>query len=371
MRAINFFTHDQAQLGIDRYFKALNLRLYKAWLKTEQESPFLPPYQVYSDTGWDDPDRLLSIYKNTMLPSNQTWVSHDFLQPEERSESTKYTINSNALGFRGRSHSAEKKPGVVRIIALGDYHTFGHGVGDNEPYPAQLEKKLNASFQGKRDFEVWNGGRHAATAIIGLARAKYEIFKYKPDVLVLDYGFVDPLVWGDNFMPMLRLPDSLATFKKMVYPILPVFANSTLIQSVQNRLILKYWRERSMGFQKTVEQILLLAEENGTPVILIRQLENHFEDSVYAPLLKNRNVTLVDAKPLLQKALSLSNQNTIPPGSWMEEVLPEAHKTSPFEFWQYRLNYFQLNAEGHQILANALSTEIERILEKSKPAGNP
>jgi len=363
LRTINYFKHGSAQLATEAYFKTLNLRLYRAWLKPEQESPFLPPFQVYSDTGWDNPERLLKIYQTTELPKNQTWESHDFLQDEDRRDSTVYKITSNDLGFRGGSHKSEKKPGVIRVIALGDYHTFGHGVEDDQAYPAQLEKKLNTS-PGKREFEVWNGGRHAATAIIGLARAKHEIFQYKPDVLILDYGFVDPLVWGDNFMPLLRLPDGFAAFKILIYPLLPIFAHSSLIQSLQNRFLLKYWRERSLGFQKTVEQILLLAAENKTPVILVRELESHFEDSVYEPLIQNHNVTVIDTKILLEKAMAAKTQTPDVAGTWMIEVAPEAHNEGPFKYWPYRLNYFQLNAAGHGLVADALSLEVERLLGK-------
>jgi hypothetical protein len=51
------------------------------------------------------------------------------------------TSHTNALGLRG-PEVAPKRPGEHRILAIGDSFTYGHGVGDDETYPAVLATVL-------------------------------------------------------------------------------------------------------------------------------------------------------------------------------------------------------------------------------------
>ncbi|MBI3341853.1 hypothetical protein HY024_01900, partial [Candidatus Curtissbacteria bacterium] len=209
LHASESFQKDKTQAAMHKLLRRVGVRINERWLRTNPNSdPFVPPLLVFSNKDFDKPERLKEVFEATKLPPSRTWVSHDFLQDESRANDTQYIIHSNSLGFRGREYTREKPDGTYRIIALGAYHVFGHGVGDNEAYPARLEQELNKNIPDKK-FEVWNGGRHAGTAIVGLARMKNEIFNYKPDMLILDYGFLDTTVFGDNFLPAgLRLPDS-------------------------------------------------------------------------------------------------------------------------------------------------------------------
>jgi lysophospholipase L1-like esterase len=50
---------------------------------------------------------------------------------------------------------APKRPGERRVLAIGDSFTFGHGVGDDEAYPAVLAARLRARHG---DVTVLNGG---------------------------------------------------------------------------------------------------------------------------------------------------------------------------------------------------------------------
>lgn len=52
-----------------------------------------------------------------------------------------YEVNS--AGFRDVEHSLKKKPGVSRIMVIGDSFTFGMGVNLEDTYPKQLERFLN------------------------------------------------------------------------------------------------------------------------------------------------------------------------------------------------------------------------------------
>lgn len=54
-----------------------------------------------------------------------------------------YTIETNSLGLRSHEITSERKPGVFRIVALGDSITEGYFVDNQDTYPQLLEDKLN------------------------------------------------------------------------------------------------------------------------------------------------------------------------------------------------------------------------------------
>jgi lysophospholipase L1-like esterase len=73
-----------------------------------------------------------------------------------RDEHRNVVISIDSLGFRGHEHDGvEKKPGVKRILILGDSVSFGFAEPDDVVYPAVLEKLLNEG-DGDSRYEVMN-----------------------------------------------------------------------------------------------------------------------------------------------------------------------------------------------------------------------
>jgi len=66
-----------------------------------------------------------------------------------------FKYSNNSLGWRGRSEYQEARQADHRVLFLGDSFTYGLGVNDDQTFPQQLEKNLNAA-----DFsvEVMNAG---------------------------------------------------------------------------------------------------------------------------------------------------------------------------------------------------------------------
>jgi hypothetical protein len=153
---------------------------------------YVPPFEVFVNRGFDDEERIKFIASRSKLPLSQHVRTHNFLRRIE-DESAEYSVTSNSLGFRGEERPAQKPPNTFRIIVLGAYPAFGHGVNDNETYSAYLEKSLNQNLKkNQKHFEVWNGGRQGSSSIMGYARLKEEIDQYKPDLIIWDYGWVEP-----------------------------------------------------------------------------------------------------------------------------------------------------------------------------------
>jgi hypothetical protein len=98
-------------------------------------------------------------------------------------------LRFNSLRFR-EAEIGPSRPGVLRVMVLGDSFTEGEGVRASDVYPRVLEGLLNAEEPGR--WEVLDCGRRGAD-FPALYRTFEEILAYDPDIVV--YGMVlnDPV----------------------------------------------------------------------------------------------------------------------------------------------------------------------------------
>jgi len=94
----------------------------------------------------------------------------------------------NSAGFRGPYFPKERRPGVLRVICLGDSPTFGTNVRYEEAYPYLLEKALQARGLA---VEVINAGMPGTTLWNQTIMYADHLKEYRPDLLVLysNYGY--------------------------------------------------------------------------------------------------------------------------------------------------------------------------------------
>jgi lysophospholipase L1-like esterase len=90
----------------------------------------------------------------------------------------------NSLRFRG-AEFGPKRPGVRRVMVLGDSFTEGQGVKEEDTYVRALERRLNAAGPGR--WEVLNCGRRGDD-FPALFDAFEEVLRHDPDIVV--YGMV-------------------------------------------------------------------------------------------------------------------------------------------------------------------------------------
>lgn len=114
-------------------------------------------------------------------------------------------ITTNAQGWRAlRDYPYEKRPGVTRIVVLGDSFTFGEQERDEDVWPVQLERQLDAT-------EVLNMGVRGYGTDQQLRVLEEEGIKYEPDVVVLGFFLEDiirnTLAFRDYAKPMFVLRD--------------------------------------------------------------------------------------------------------------------------------------------------------------------
>lgn len=119
-----------------------------------------------------------------------------------------------AFGCEQGKHGGEKSPQVSQthkyqgtIVALGDSLTAGHGVREEQAYPALLQKKLLANGY---NFKVINAGISGETSSGALSRINW-VLKLKPDIIILETGANDGLrgistkVLQSNLLRIIRI----------------------------------------------------------------------------------------------------------------------------------------------------------------------
>jgi lysophospholipase L1-like esterase len=106
------------------------------------------------------------------------------------------------LGLRGGLPADPKPPGRLRVLVLGDSTWFGHGVEDDETFPAQLEARLRADGL---DVDVLNGGVPGYSTEQTRVELDELGWSLAPDLLLLGN------LWSDNNVDSFRDEDLLAT----------------------------------------------------------------------------------------------------------------------------------------------------------------
>jgi len=114
------------------------------------------------------------------------------LRIEVGSGEDRVSVHLNSLGFRTREFSPVKPPGTVRVLCVGGSTTFA-GRSDEETYPAQLERMLQARFPSLGLVEVLNLGISGTRSDYWLQRRE-KLFAFQPD-LVVSFHFVNDLAW--------------------------------------------------------------------------------------------------------------------------------------------------------------------------------
>lgn len=110
----------------------------------------------------------------------------------------------NSRGLRGPDFPDEKRPGTVRIVALGDSCTFNVQFSDvtrkpiplielRDPFPSILEGMLAPLATPGRRYEVVNGGVLGYSTLQGLRFLRRDVLGWRPDVILARY------VWNDHW----------------------------------------------------------------------------------------------------------------------------------------------------------------------------
>ncbi len=99
----------------------------------------------------------------------------------------------NELGFREREAQAQKRPGAIRVICMGDSTTAQGRPG----YSQYLDDMLTNRPPTPQSWEAFNMGTHGYTSMQGLVLFETQAQRLHPDIVIVSYG------WNDQWLSHL------------------------------------------------------------------------------------------------------------------------------------------------------------------------
>jgi lysophospholipase L1-like esterase len=98
-------------------------------------------------------------------------------------------VRVNRLGLRGPEAEPRPRPGVHRVLVLGDSVVFGQGVAEDQALPAELGRRLNAANVG--EYEVLNGGVQGYDAVAEARLLEAMGLALGPEIVVVSTSLND------------------------------------------------------------------------------------------------------------------------------------------------------------------------------------
>ncbi len=125
------------------------------------------------------------------------WFLHYELKPDSKGSFTEpggpsYRVHVDPFGARYPTHPAEKAPGTFRVLCVGGSTTYGAAVNDEDTLPAAMERRLSADAPPGVRFEAWNFGLHAYVLSQAAHRARLELARRNPDLILVQLHNVGP-----------------------------------------------------------------------------------------------------------------------------------------------------------------------------------
>lgn len=115
-----------------------------------------------------------------------------------------YSYTNNSVGIRGtREYAAGRRPGIRRILLLGDSFTYGVGVDDEQTFAARLERILDSTDATTEVINAGVGGTGTDYALNFFLKAGRPL---QPDLVALFFYWND---FGDNAKHSFVLVDGI------------------------------------------------------------------------------------------------------------------------------------------------------------------
>lgn len=301
------------------------------------------------------------------LPPGGKWSAVDFLLPEERREASRFAVTSDSRGFRGAEKKLSNKD--YRVLVLGSYQAFGHGVGDQETYSALLEERLKRSPKLKRKGlrpVVFNGGMQSASLERGVKVLEERLDELKPGLVILDYGMTDQVSAGMN--PWLQPFAAVAKPGTALYERLDRFSrlNSTgpvgasyLFQHLVGRAMEENLEPNRRRFAEGLGKVIGELELRGVLVLLLDQPMVGVPAELYERVAGGySNAGFLSVKALLE---GKGREKPAEGALWLEEFPPSfrAFFQKKTGLAPYLGNMLHVNRAGHAEIAGALAAWVE------------
>lgn len=201
-----------------------------------------------------------------------------------------YSINLviNSKGLRDREYPYAKPEETRRILCLGGSFTCGYGVEAGDTYAKVLERTLKAGAGGPR-WEVLNAGVGSTGTANHVAFYEVEGYKYKPDLIFLDFcqnDFHDNVISGLYTLEngSLVKHDAPSTIWRRVQSLVRfvpgyrgIFARSQLLNFVKVRVAKRHFHRLDAMAQRAESEADLRAAEDALTRALVLSLRRTCE----------------------------------------------------------------------------------------------
>lgn len=175
----------------------------------------------------------------------------------------------NADGFIGPQIPLARQPGTLRIAALGDSCTHW----GSPPYPQRLQQRL--AQQRAQSVEVLNAGVAGYSTYQGLWRLREHVLAYKPDIVVVYFGWNDHWLWRDHAdsqppeTPENRLLTTAADYSRIVQASMLLRDTVQSLRSVEAVKPAKVLRVPPDEYRRLLHQIVAeIRNSHGKPVLV-------------------------------------------------------------------------------------------------------
>lgn len=283
-----------------------------------------------------------------------------------------YRCSTNSLRFRGPELATAPVPGTVRIACLGDSITFGHGVGDDECYPAVLRKYL--ATHGS--FEVVNAGVQGYDSEKALLFLRKHVLPLKPGVLTICIGVNDTIVQPEHSNPKLlaldlsaeRYRETLGAFRRNLLAMLDLAQENSAKVILLVPPVTSFFPFPDIErYCRTIRQVAL---ERNVPLLDLQKVfrEKEHEDGLVLETVQTtqRLVSYRNGKPTTLLTVRVR------PGrkQYIADAIYDYLDREPVS-QRLAIDGSHPNAEGHRLIAELLSKCILGALKVGNEPGRP
>ena len=305
----------------------------------------------------------------------------DPFAPPAALERSRWSVHTNAQGWRGGEFSLAKPAGVVRVAALGDSSTFGWGVEEFESYPARLAPALATRLGVAPDrVEVLNLGVPGYSSFQGRVLLERRALALAPDLVVWSYLSNDGAMTGESdretyeqrtgargaLLEALHASRAFETLEAWILVVRRHFAPAPALDpnDAGQRNIPSY-----AAAAENVRAAVRIARAAGVPIVLLGECTRGEPAQILAATAREMGVPHLDATALLDEALP----DLATAERWgdhrlaMRKRYGDAELEAHHGWLAFLPDRCHPNALGHRLVADALADVAADALGRKQP----